>query len=86
MNALFSRRKLITAGIVTAAGAAGGAALSHRWLANHALIPPDGRSLLGAGETLTYSAQRLLTSEQSLARESPRSRISKVAPVSRRRQ
>ena len=77
MNARISRRNLITGGIVTAAGAG----LSYRWLANHALIPPDGRSLLGAGETLTYSAQRLLTSGQSLAREFPRSRISTVAPV-----
>jgi DMSO/TMAO reductase YedYZ molybdopterin-dependent catalytic subunit len=80
MSALISRRNLVTAGIGTAAGAAG-VGLSGRWLANHALIPPDGRSLLGAGETLTYSAQRLLTSGQSLAREFPRSRISKVAPV-----
>lgn len=80
MNARISRRNLITAGVVSAAGAAG-AGFSHRWLASSGLIPPDGRGLLGAGETLTYSAQRLLTSEQPLAREFPRSRISKVAPV-----
>jgi DMSO/TMAO reductase YedYZ molybdopterin-dependent catalytic subunit len=80
MNAPLSRRNLIMAGIVTAAGVSG-VGLSGRWLANNALIPPDGGSFLGAGETLTYSAQRLLTSGQSLAREFPRSRISKVAPV-----
>lgn len=75
MNGEISRRNLITAGIVTAAGATGVG------LSGRLLIPPDGRSLLGAGESLTYSAQRLLTSDQSLAREFPSSRISKVAPV-----
>jgi DMSO/TMAO reductase YedYZ molybdopterin-dependent catalytic subunit len=75
MNGQISRRNLITAGVITAAGA------SAVGLSGRLLIPPDGRSLWGAGETLTYSAQRLLTSDQSLAREFPRSRISKVAPV-----
>jgi len=75
MNGQISRRNLITAGVTTAVG---GSAVG---LSGRMLIPPDGRSLLGAGETLSYSAQRLLTSDQSLAREFPRGRISKVAPV-----
>ena len=42
----------------------------------YGLIPPDGGGLYGAGETLTYAAQRLLT-RHSLAREFGRSQISK---------
>lgn len=75
MSKLFTRRTLVTAGLVTAAGATGfGAA------ARYGLIPPDYGTPFGAGETLTYAAQRLLTSERSLAREFTRSDISK-APV-----
>ena len=70
-----SRRKLIATGIAATAGLAGlaGAArLSRR----HGLIPPDCRGVYGAGETLDYAVQRLLT-KHSLAREFPRSMISK---------
>lgn len=80
-----SRRKLITAGIVATAGASG-LAVAAKLAGRHGLIPPDGRGLYGAGETLTYAAQRLLT-RHSLAREFPRSQISKepfaneVAPL-----
>jgi DMSO/TMAO reductase YedYZ molybdopterin-dependent catalytic subunit len=82
-----SRRKLITGGLAATAGVAGLAAadrLAHRY----GLVPPDGRVCFGAGETLTYAAQRLLT-RHSQAREFPRSMISKtpfaneVAPPSR---
>ncbi len=46
-------------------------------LANrYGLIPPDYGSLYGAGATLTYASQRLLT-RHSMAREFPRSLISK---------
>ena len=45
------------------------------------LVPPDHGGLYGAGETLTYAAQRLFTSHHSLAREFNRSDISRVAPV-----
>jgi len=79
MSRLFTRRTLVTAG-VAAAGAAGiGAAVP--FAGRSGLIPPDHLGLWGAGETLTYSAQRLLTSGPSLAREFPRSAISKIAPV-----
>jgi DMSO/TMAO reductase YedYZ molybdopterin-dependent catalytic subunit len=69
-----SRRKLITTGLATVAGASGLAAaagLARRY----GLIPPDHGGLYGPGETLTYAAQRLLT-RHSMAREFPRSRIS----------
>src|SRR5450432_4209814 len=71
-----SRRKLITAGIAATAGASGlgvGARLASRY----GLIPPDHGSIYGPGETLTYASQRLLT-RHSMAREFPRSQISKT--------
>ncbi|HXU16192.1 MAG TPA: molybdopterin-dependent oxidoreductase [Terriglobales bacterium] len=71
-----SRRRFLTAGLAAAAGASGlGVAAS---LANrYGLIPPDGGGLYGPGESLTYAAQRLLA-RHSLAREFPRSMISKA--------
>jgi DMSO/TMAO reductase YedYZ molybdopterin-dependent catalytic subunit len=75
MSKLLTRRTLVTASLATAAGAAGiGAA------ARYNLIPPDYGTLFGAGETLTYASQRLLTSGNALAREFTRSDISK-SPV-----
>ena len=74
MNGI-SRRKLITSGLAVAAGAAGlaaGAKLARRY----ELIPPDGSGVFGAGETLTYAAQRLLGSH-AMAREFSRGQISK---------
>src|SRR3984885_15754911 len=71
-----SRRKFVTTGLAATAGIAGlgaAAGLAHRY----GLIPPDGGGIYGPGETLTYAAQRLLT-KHSLAREFPRSMISKV--------
>ncbi len=71
-----SRRKLITAGLAATAGVSGLAAaavLAQRY----GLIPPDHGGIYGPGETLTYAAQRLLT-RHSLAREFPRSMISKT--------
>ena len=55
------------------AGVAAAARLARRY----GLIPPDGGGIYGAGETLTYAAQRILTTH-SLAREFPRSMISKT--------
>jgi DMSO/TMAO reductase YedYZ molybdopterin-dependent catalytic subunit len=71
-----SRRKLIITGFVATAGVAGLATASHI-ARRYGLIPPDGATLYGPGETLTYAAQRLLT-RHSLAREFPRSMISKT--------
>jgi DMSO/TMAO reductase YedYZ molybdopterin-dependent catalytic subunit len=79
MSGLITRRSLVTAGLTTAAGAAGLGAAIH-FAGRYALIPPDHGGIIGVGETLTYSAQRLLTSNHSLAREFKRSDISK-APV-----
>jgi DMSO/TMAO reductase YedYZ molybdopterin-dependent catalytic subunit len=84
MNKL-SRRKLIMNGLVATAGAAGIAVIA-KLADRYGLIPPDAGGLYGAGETLTYAAQRLLT-RHSLAREFARSQISKdpfanqVAPL-----
>src|SRR5436853_503578 len=80
MSKILGRRSFITAGLATAAGASGlGAAV---WLADrYGLIPPDHAGILGVGETLTYAAQRLLTSGHSLAREFKRSDISKIPTV-----
>lgn len=80
MSHLRSRRRLITTGLATAAGASGlgiAAALASRY----GLIPPDHGGIYGVGETLTYAAQRLLMSHQPLAREFKPSQISKVFPV-----
>jgi DMSO/TMAO reductase YedYZ molybdopterin-dependent catalytic subunit len=70
-----SRRRLITAGLATVAGASGLAAAA-QMARRYGLVPPDGGVLYGPGETLTYAAQRLMT-QHSLAREFSRSMISK---------
>ena len=74
MNKL-SRRKLITGGLATVAGASG-LAVAAKLAARYGLIPPDSGVLYGAGETLTYAAQRLL-GRHALAREFAPSQISK---------
>jgi DMSO/TMAO reductase YedYZ molybdopterin-dependent catalytic subunit len=71
-----SRRKLITTGLAATAGVAG-LAVAGRLARRYGLVPPDCRGIYGPGETLTYAAQRLLT-RHSLAREFPRSMISKT--------
>ena len=86
MTKAISRRKLITTGFAAAAGVSGLAATGLT-MRRYGLIPPDHCGVYGPGETLTYAAQRLLT-RHSLAREFPRSMISKrpfaneVAPPS----
>jgi DMSO/TMAO reductase YedYZ molybdopterin-dependent catalytic subunit len=80
MSKLLSRRKLITTGLATAAGASG-LAVAARLADRYGLIPPDHGGIYGVGETLTYASQRLLMSHQSLAREFTRAQISKVFPV-----
>jgi DMSO/TMAO reductase YedYZ molybdopterin-dependent catalytic subunit len=72
----FSRRKLITTGLVATAGASG-MAVAVRLADRYGLIPPDYGGIYGAGTTLTYASQRLLT-RHSLAREFPPSQISKA--------
>jgi DMSO/TMAO reductase YedYZ molybdopterin-dependent catalytic subunit len=71
-----SRRNLITGGIAATAGAAGITAAT-RLTRKYGLIPPDHAGCYGAGETLTYAAQRILTAH-SMAREFPPSLISKA--------
>lgn len=69
-----SRRKLITTGLAATAGVSG-LAVAARLAGRYGLLPPDHGGIYGPGETLTYAAQRVLTSH-SLAREFPRSKIS----------
>jgi DMSO/TMAO reductase YedYZ molybdopterin-dependent catalytic subunit len=76
MNEKFSRRKLLTRGLAATAGLSG-LAIAARLAAKYGLIPPDCGGLYGAGATLTYAAQRVLT-RHSLAREFPRAMISKA--------
>jgi DMSO/TMAO reductase YedYZ molybdopterin-dependent catalytic subunit len=76
MNEKLSRRKLITTGLAAAAGLSG-LAVAARLAGKYGLIPPDCGGLYGAGATLTYAAHRLVT-RHSLAREFPRSKISKT--------
>jgi DMSO/TMAO reductase YedYZ molybdopterin-dependent catalytic subunit len=71
-----SRRKLISTGLAVTAGASGLAAAA-RLARRYGLVPPDSCGIYGPGETLTYAAQRLLTTH-SLAREFPRGMISKT--------
>ena len=69
-----SRRKLITTGLAAAAGASG-IVLAAKVAQSHGLIPPDAGVRYGAGEALTYAAQRVLGSH-ALAREFSRDQIS----------
>jgi len=71
-----SRRKFVTTGLAVAAGASG-LAVAAGLAKRYGLVPPDGGGIYGPGETLTYAAQRLLTTH-SQAREFPRSMISKT--------
>lgn len=70
----FSRRKLVTGGLVATAGI-GGLAAAAKIAGHYGLIPPDHGGVYGVGETLTYACQRLLT-RHSFAREFPRDQIS----------
>ncbi|HEY4009165.1 MAG TPA: molybdopterin-dependent oxidoreductase [Acidobacteriaceae bacterium] len=74
MNAI-TRRKLLTTGTAAIAGAAGLAAAA-KIAENYGLIPPDHGTLYGAGETLTYACQRVISAHRPM-REFPRSMISK---------
>ncbi len=70
-----SRRKMILTGLAATAGVSG-LGVAARIAEKYGLIPPDHGGIYGPGETLTYASQRLLT-RHSLAREFPRSQISK---------
>jgi len=75
-----TRRTAMIGGLSAVAGL-GGLSLAARLAGQYGLVPPDSGGLYGVGETLTYAAQRMLTSGHSLAREFDRSQISAVAPV-----
>lgn len=71
----YSRRRIITAGMSTVAGAAG-LAVAARLASRYGLMPPDSGGVYGIGESLTYATQRLVMAQGSAAREFERSRIS----------
>jgi DMSO/TMAO reductase YedYZ molybdopterin-dependent catalytic subunit len=71
-----SRRKFVTAGLAATAGVSS-LGVAANFAKRYRLVPPDGGGIFGPGETLTYAAQRLFA-RHSLAREFPRSMISKV--------
>jgi DMSO/TMAO reductase YedYZ molybdopterin-dependent catalytic subunit len=77
----WSRRRLLAAGLSTAA-ALSGLAVAKSIADRYGLIPPDSGGIWGPGETLTYATQRLLMAHHSRAREFARSEVSKVMPVS----
>lgn len=70
-----TRRKLIKTGL--AAAGTSGIAVAAGLAKRYGLIPPDHGGIYGPGETLTYAAHRILN-RHSLAREFPRSQISKI--------
>jgi DMSO/TMAO reductase YedYZ molybdopterin-dependent catalytic subunit len=72
----FTRRKLITTGVAAVSGASG-LAVAARLADQYGLLPPSSGGIFAPGEALTYGAQRLLT-RHSLAREFPRSQISRT--------
>ena len=76
-----SRRTLITTGLAAAAGVTGLAA-ADRVARRYGLVPPDCKGFYGPGETLTYAAQRILA-RHAMAREFPRSMISKTPFMNR---
>jgi DMSO/TMAO reductase YedYZ molybdopterin-dependent catalytic subunit len=82
-----SRRKFMIAGIAATAGVSG-LAVATNLAKRYGLVPPDGGGIYGPGETLTFAAHRLLA-RHSLAREFPRSMISRtpfaneIAPLNR---
>jgi DMSO/TMAO reductase YedYZ molybdopterin-dependent catalytic subunit len=79
MKGPFTRRQFM---LGTAAAALSAAAGSSVLLAKRCgLVPPDHGGLFGAGETLTFAAQRLLLWRQPLAREFPPDRISRTFPA-----
>src|SRR5690242_508556 len=71
-----ARRKLLVSGLAATAGASG-LAVAARLAQKYGLVPPDHGGIYGPGETLTYASQRLLT-RHALAREFPRSQISRT--------
>lgn len=68
-----NRRKFLTGGVATVA-AISGVAAADRLARRYGLLPPDGGTLYGPGETLTYATQRLIL-RHALAREFSPSQI-----------
>jgi hypothetical protein len=80
MSQRMSRRKFITTGLATVAGASG-LGVAARIADHYGFIPPDHGGIYGIGDTLTYASQRLLMSIHSRAREFDCSQISEIPIV-----
>ncbi len=80
MSEFITRRKLITTGFAAAASLVGLEAVA-RIADDYGYLSPNHYGLFGAGEALTYGAQRILMAHHSAAREFNRSDISKIIPV-----
>jgi DMSO/TMAO reductase YedYZ molybdopterin-dependent catalytic subunit len=80
MSRILTRRQLIT-GLAGVSVTTGAAVIAAKLAARHGLIPPNQGGLFGAGDSLTYAAQRLLLHNQPLAREFRREQISTNFPA-----
>jgi DMSO/TMAO reductase YedYZ molybdopterin-dependent catalytic subunit len=83
MSIEIPRRKILRAGLASVAGASGLAAAA-KIADRYGLLAPDHGGIFGAGEVLTYGAQRLLMFHHSMAREFNRAQISKVTRINHR--
>jgi DMSO/TMAO reductase YedYZ molybdopterin-dependent catalytic subunit len=70
-------KKLTRRGLLAGAAGIAGVGIAAKLASQYGLVPPDGGTLYGPGETLTYGVQRLVTGH-ALAREFPRGMISEV--------
>ena len=77
MGKQFTRRAMITTGLVASTAAAASILFGKRY----GLLPPDSGGLFGVGTTLTYATHRILLSRQPLAREFSRNQISTNFPA-----
>jgi len=80
MSDKITRRRILTTGFAAATGIAG-LEVAAKIADHYGLLAPDHQGPFGAGEALTYGAQRLLTARHSMAREFSRSEISALSPV-----
>jgi DMSO/TMAO reductase YedYZ molybdopterin-dependent catalytic subunit len=74
-----NRRTMIRTALGAVAASAAGTAV--HLAKRYGLVPPDHGGLFGVGETLTYSAHRVLLHGQPLAREFRRDQISENFPA-----
>src|SRR3989442_12413880 len=77
MGKQFTRRAMITTGLVASTAAAASVLFGKRY----GLLPPDSGGLFGVGTTLTHATHRILLSRQPHARGFSRNQISTNFPA-----